>query len=53
MDIEAYRQVMKDVMVVKTVLHQLDRLLKHSDGSNMTVRIHLFCFENRFCINVI
>jgi hypothetical protein len=37
MDIESYRQVMKDVMVVKTVLHQLDRLLKHSDGANMTV----------------
>lgn len=36
MDIESYRQVMKDVMVVKTVLHQLDRLLKHSDGTNMT-----------------
>ena len=40
MDIESYRQVMKDVMVVKTVLHQLDRLLKHSDGANMTVK---FC----------
>ena len=37
MDIESYRQVMKDVMVVKTILHQLDRLLKHSDGANMTV----------------
>jgi len=37
MDIESYRQVMKDVMIVKTVLHQLDRLLKHSDGANMTV----------------
>jgi hypothetical protein len=36
MDIESYRQVMKDVMVVKTILHQLDRLLKHSDGANMT-----------------
>ncbi|CAF1428890.1 unnamed protein product, partial [Adineta ricciae] len=36
MDVESYRQVMKDVMVVKTVLHQLDRLLKHSDGANMT-----------------
>ncbi|CAF1487033.1 unnamed protein product, partial [Adineta steineri] len=34
--VESYRQVMKDVMVVKTVLHQLDRLLKHSDGANMT-----------------
>jgi hypothetical protein len=39
MDIESYRQVMKDVMIVKTVLHQLDRLLKHSDGANMTVSI--------------
>ena len=38
MNIESYRQVMKDVMVVKTVLHQLDRLLKHSDGANMTVK---------------
>lgn len=38
MDIESYRQVMKDVMVVKTILHQLDRLLKHSDGANMTVK---------------
>lgn len=37
MDIESYRQVMKDVMIVKTVLHQLDRLLKHSDGATMTV----------------
>lgn len=37
MDIESYRQVMKDVMVVKTILHQLDRLLKQSDGTNMTV----------------
>jgi hypothetical protein len=37
MDIESYRQVMKDVMIVKTILHQLDRLLKHSDGANMTV----------------
>ncbi|CAF3232760.1 unnamed protein product [Rotaria socialis] len=36
MDIEAYRQVMKDVTVVKTIFHQLDRLLKHSDGTNMT-----------------
>ncbi|CAF1179013.1 unnamed protein product [Rotaria sordida] len=36
MDIESYRQVMKDVTVVKTILHQLDRLLKHSDGTNMT-----------------
>jgi len=36
MDIESYRQVMKDVMIVKTILHQLDRLLKHSDGANMT-----------------
>lgn len=40
MDIESYRQVMKDVMIVKTVLHQLDRLLKHSDGANMTVRLN-------------
>ena len=39
MDIESYRQVMKDVMIVKTVLHQLDRLLKHSDGANMTVSV--------------
>jgi hypothetical protein len=38
MDVESYRQVMKDVMVVKTILHQLDRLLKHSDGTNMTVK---------------
>lgn len=37
MDVESYRQVMKDVMVVKTILHQLDRLLKSSDGSTMTV----------------
>ena len=37
MDIESYRQLMKDVMIVKTILHQLDRLLKHSDGANMTV----------------
>ena len=37
MDVEAYRQVMKDMMVVKTILHQLDRLLKQSDGANMTV----------------
>ena len=37
MDIESYRQVMKDVMVVKTILHQLDRLLKHSDGADLTV----------------
>ena len=38
MDIESYRQVMKDVMVVKTILHQLDRVLKHSDGGGtMTV----------------
>lgn len=37
MDIESYRQVMKDVTVVKTILHQLDRLLKNSDGSIMTV----------------
>jgi hypothetical protein len=37
MDVESYRQIMKDVMVVKTVLRQLDRLLKHSDGANMTV----------------
>jgi hypothetical protein len=37
MDIESYRQVMKDVMIVKTILHQLDRLLKHSDGADMTV----------------
>jgi hypothetical protein len=37
MDIESYRQVMKDVTIVKTILHQLDRLLKHSDGANMTV----------------
>ncbi len=40
MDIESYRQVMKDVMIVKTVLHQLDRLLKHSDGANMTVSVY-------------
>jgi hypothetical protein len=39
MDIESYRQVMKDVMIVKTILHQLDRLLKHSDGANMTVSL--------------
>ena len=38
MDVESYRQVMKDMMVVKTMLHQLDRLLKQSDGTNMTVR---------------
>ncbi|CAF2097578.1 unnamed protein product [Rotaria magnacalcarata] len=36
MDIESYRQVMKDVTIVKTIFHQLDRLLKHSDGTNMT-----------------
>ncbi|CAF2310159.1 unnamed protein product [Rotaria sp. Silwood2] len=36
MDIESYRQVMKDIMIVKTILHQLDRLLKHSNGNNMT-----------------
>ncbi|CAF5107418.1 unnamed protein product, partial [Rotaria sp. Silwood1] len=36
MDIESYRQVMKDVMIMKTILHQLDRLLKHSNGINMT-----------------
>jgi hypothetical protein len=37
MDIESYRQVIKDVMVVKTILRQLDRLLKQSDGTTMTV----------------
>ncbi|CAF2621956.1 unnamed protein product [Rotaria sp. Silwood2] len=36
MDIESYRQIMKDVMSMKTILHQLDRLLKHSNGNNMT-----------------
>lgn len=36
-DIESYRQVMKDVMVVKTLLHQLDRLLKQSDSNSLTV----------------
>ena len=41
MDIESYRQVMKDVMIVKTILHQLDRLLKNSDGTNMTVNFWL------------
>ncbi|UJR36114.1 hypothetical protein I4U23_028849 [Adineta vaga] len=45
MDVESYRQVMKDVMVVKTVLHQLDRLLKQSDGANMTVRLICLKFE--------
>ncbi|CAF2400429.1 unnamed protein product [Rotaria sp. Silwood2] len=45
MDIESYRQVMKDVMVVKTILHQLDRLLKHSDGANMTDSMIGSCHE--------
>ena len=38
LDVESYRQVMKDVMVVKTLLHQLDRLLKQTDGNPLTVR---------------
>ncbi len=48
MDIESYRQVMKDVMVVKTILHQLDRLLKQSDGANMTVNIFKLKKKNFF-----
>jgi len=50
MDIESYRQVMKDVMVVKTILHQLDRLLKHSDGANMTVTSYFFNLKKIYFI---
>ncbi len=55
MDIESYRQVMKDVTVVKTILHQLDRLLKHSDGADMTVSFIGIKFEKKkkkksFCL---
>jgi hypothetical protein len=45
---------MKDVTIVKTVLHQLDRLLKHSDGANMTVSISFKSqnFNKSYFINI-